>query len=441
MTTLSIPIDQAIVDAIVAEHGIPVGQASIRELNRIVTAIEERTGTDFIRMEFGIPGLQPDRIALKAEARALTELGLASMYSPFDGLPVLKEAAKRFTHAFLGLDLPVKCFIPTHGAMHGGFIALGIAGYRFKDRDTILFLDPGFPVNKLQCKVWGLKSEAVDFHRLRGDRLIAALEEKFRTGRIGGFIYSSPNNPTWVSFKDSEFRGLGQLCTKYGVIAIEDLSYFGMDFREEYGIPYRPPYQPSIANHTDQYIVLLSSSKIFSYAGQRVAVAVISPQLFEARSEHLRARFGTDRVGHAFVHGGVYPTTAGVTASVQHGLAALFEAAAGGEIVFTRPLKEYERRAHEMKRAFLDCGFSLVYDNDLGEPLGDGFYFTVSYPGFGSEGLLAELIRYGISAIGLNSTGSSQEGIRACVSLTKIERVPELRRRLEAFRRDHPRPA
>jgi len=437
MATATIPLAKEVIDAVIAEYGVPVGQASIREMNRIVNTIEERTGTKFIRMEFGIPGLSPSRIALDAEVRALTEMGAAGVYSPFDGQPVLKEAARDFAHAFLGLDLPVKCFIPTHGAMHGGFIGMGIAGYRFAERDTILFLDPGFPVNKLQCSVWGLRNESVDFHHLRGDALLAALEEKFRTGRVGGIMYSSPNNPTWVCFKDSELRGIGELCTKYGVIALEDLAYFGMDFREEYGIPYRPPYQPSVANHTDEYILLISSSKIFSYAGQRIAIAVVSPALFEKKFENLRARFGTDRLGHAFVHGGIYPTTAGVTASAQHGLAALLRAAVDGEIVFTEPVKEYARRAREMKVAFLANGFRLVYDNDLGQPLGDGFYFTVTYGDYDSEKLLEELIYYGISAIGLNTTGSTQEGIRACVSLTKLEQVPELRARLEAFHRDH----
>jgi len=91
-----------------------------------------------------------------------------------------------------------------------------------------------------------------------------------------------------------------------------------------------------------------------------------------------------------------------------------------------------------MKKAFLDYGFSLVYDNDLGEPLADGFYFTVAYPGLDSCELLDELLYYGISAISLTTTGSSRdEGIRACVSLTKTEQIPELRFRLEAFHHDH----
>ena len=438
MSFQPVPFDKAVVDSVVSESGISVASASIREVNRVINRIEERLGVKFIRMEFGVPGLPSVPLAHEAERKALEDLHLGSVYSPFDGIPELKEAAREFLRAFMNLDVPVQCVVPTVGSMHGGFISMGIAGHRYSDRDTILFLDPGFPVNKLQCRVWGLESDSVDVYGLRGQELISALEEKFATGRICAIMYSNPNNPTWICLKEQELEDLGALCTKYSVIAIEDLAYFGMDFREEYGVPYEPPYQPSVSKYTDQYIILISSSKIFSYAGQRAAISIISPKLFEESSENLKSRFGTTNLGHAFVHGGIYTTTAGVAASVQYGLAALFRAAVSGDLAFTEPIREYAERAREMKKAFLDNGFTLVYDNDLGETLADGFYFTVSYPGKNSAELLDELLYYGISAISLTTTGSvSEEGIRACVSLTKLEQIPELRYRLETFHRDN----
>jgi aspartate/methionine/tyrosine aminotransferase len=405
----------------------------------VINMIEDRVGMKFIRMEFGIPGLPANAIALEAERRILSDPLIANTYAPFDGVPELKAATAEFVKAFMNVDVPPYCCVPTVGSMHGGFISMGIAGYRFAERDTILFLDPGFPVNKLQCQVWGLANRSVDVYARRGQKLLDAIEAEFATGKVGGLLYSSPNNPTWVCLKEPELEGIGKLCTKYNVIAIEDLAYFGMDFREVYDEPGKPPYQPTVAHYSDEYILLISSSKIFSYAGQRVAVSVISPHLYKEKSAPLKQRFGTSNLGHAFVHGGMYPTTAGVAVSVQHGLAAMFRAASAGEIRFTEPVREYARRAREMKAAFLENGFVLVYDNDLGEPLADGFYFTVSYPGMGGAELLEELIYYGVSAIALSTTGSTRtEGIRACVSLTTRERVPELRHRLKTFHRAHP---
>ena len=59
--------------------------------------------------------------------------------------------------------------------------------------------------------------------------LIDKIEEVFSSGKIGGLIWSSPNNPTWVCLKESELKGIGKLLTKYDVIGIEDAAYFGMD--------------------------------------------------------------------------------------------------------------------------------------------------------------------------------------------------------------------
>jgi len=438
MSFAPVPFDKGVVDQVLADSGISVGTASIREVNGVINAIEKSLGVKFIRMEFGIPGLPANPIAIDAEIRAIRDKGLANVYSPFDGVPETKAAASEFVRAFMDIEAPPHCCIPTVGAMHGGFMAMGIAGRRHEGRDTILFLDPGFPVNKLQCGVWGLRNDSIDFYDHRGDALIDAVRDRFETGRIAAILYNTPNNPTWIVLKEPELEGLGRLCSEYDVLAIEDLAYFGMDFRQHYGVPFEPPFQPTIARYTDRYVLLISASKIFSYAGQRVAIAVISPSLFEERSESLSERFGTDRFGHAFVHGGLYPTTAGVAVSVQYGLAALFRAAVAGEFDFTEPVREYARRAKEMKKAFLENGFSLVYDNDLGEPLADGFYFTVSFGDLHCTELLEELVYYGVSAIGLNTTGSTrEEGIRACVSLTTLEMIPELRHRLESFRRDH----
>ena len=93
-----------------------------------------------------------------------------------------------------------------------------------------------------------------------------------------------------------------------------------------------------------------------------------------------------------------------------------------------------------MKKLFLENGFQLVYDNDLGEPLADGFYFTVSYPGIDSGvDLLTKLLHYGVSAITLETTGSSRtEGLRACVSMVDDDQFPVLEQRLGKFHQDHP---
>jgi hypothetical protein len=92
-----------------------------------------------------------------------------------------------------------------------------------------------------------------------------------------------------------------------------------------------------------------------------------------------------------------------------------------------------------MKNLFVTNNFKIVYDRDLDEPLADGFYYTISYPGMSGRELLQELLSYGISAISLDITGSERkEGLRACVSLVPRTLFGDLEKRLKKFKEDHP---
>ncbi len=82
--------------------------------------------------------------------------------------------------------------------------------------------------------------------------------------------------------------------------------------------------------------------------------------------------------------------------------------------------------------------FYIVYDTDLGEPLADGFYFTVSYPNMTGSNLMRNLLFYGISAISLNTTGSTQEGLRICTSFVNDSQYDDLDYKLSCFNTDFP---
>jgi aspartate/methionine/tyrosine aminotransferase len=439
LTETRVPLDRDAMKKIVEGQHFDVRKASIREMNRLVNTIEQELDVRFIRMEFGIPGLPVSPIAIEAEGKALREQKVGHVYAPFEGVPALKEEAARFVKLYLGIDVPPTSCVPTVGAMEGCFASLALASGRLRGRRTVLFLDPGFPVNRLQARFLGAPVASIDFHDHRGDKLLKAVEERVAQGDVCAILYSSPNNPSWIVLKEPELKGIAEICDRYDLIAIEDLAYFGMDTREDYFTPGKPPYQPTVMRYTDRAICIISSSKIFSYAGQRIALAIIPPGLMEMQSPDLVERFGTANVGHAFLHGALYPITASVPESPQYGLLALLEAVNAGDLSLFAPAAEYARRAKIMKKLFLGNGFTLVYDNDLGEPLSDGFYFTVAYPGFDNGAdLLLELLHYGVSAITLETTGSSRiEGLRACVSLVGDDQFETLERRLAKFKEDH----
>jgi hypothetical protein len=139
------------------------------------------------------------------------------------------------------------------------------------------------------------------------------------------------------------------------------------------------------------------------------------------------------------IFGALYALSSGVTHSVQYGFTAILKAVNDGIYNFVENTKDYGRKAAIMKDLFTRNGFNIVYDRDIDRPLADGFYFTISYPGFSGGELLQELLSYGIGAITLNITGSERsEGLRACVSQLRRKQMPLLEERLKLFRENNP---
>ena len=433
------PINYTIVTEIIEKSGLTsIGKATIREVKKLIDEIELATDETFIRMEMGIPGLPPSQIAIEAEIDALRR-GIAAIYPDIYGIPQLKTEISRFVKLFLNIDVHTDGCIPTVGSMMGAFAAFMTINRMHADRDGTLFIDPGFPVQKQQSRILGQKYYTFDVYDYRGDKLKDKVESYLSTGKISSILYSNPNNPSWICFTEKELKIIGDLANKYNVVVIEDLAYFGMDFRKDYSKPGQPPYQPSVAHYTENYLLLISSSKVFSYAGQRVGMMVISDKLFHTSAPDLLRYYKFDKVGQAMIFGTIYSISSGTAHTPQYALAAMLKAVNDGKYDFVEVVKEYGKKAKIMKKIFTDNGFQIVYDKDEDQPIADGFYFTFSYPGFSGDELLKELLYYGISAISLEITGSDRlEGVRACVSLIRREQFPDLEKRLKTFHENHP---
>ncbi len=429
------PLDYNIVtEAIEAMRLGDFSQATIRDIQALSRVLEEKTGQPVIHLEMGVPGLQPSDIALKAEQEALAN-GCATIYPPNGGIPRVKNAASQFVKAFIGLDIDPLCCIPTTGSMQGTFATF--TALRHAKEGKVLFIYPGFPVQTTQCEVIGIPYMGLDIHDYRGEALIKKLEEIVTENNICCVVYSNPNNPSWVCFNEKELEGIGKLATKHDFVVLEDLAYFAMDFRRDLSHPFEAPYQASVGRYTDNYILSISGSKAFSYAGQRAGVCCISNALYHRVYEPLQENFGVGEFGNFFANRLLYTFSSGTTHSVQHAMAALMEAACDGSYNFLEDVKEYGRRAKFMKDVLLANGFYLVYDNDLGAPLADGFYFTVQYPGMNDLELTRELMYYGIAVYPLDTMGSTQQGVRICTSFFADSQHDLFRERIEAFRNNH----
>ena len=432
------PIDREHLDAVLRKMGIStISESTIRQAGSIARELASCTGTEFLHLEMGVPGLPPAEVGVEAEKAAL-DAGIASIYPNMMGVPELKTQASRFIKAFLDIDQNPRGCIPTVGSMQGSFTAFLLCSQLDPQKDTILFIDPGFPVQRSQTRILGIRSESFDIYEYRGERLAAKLESYFSKGNIAAIVYSSPNNPAWFNLTEDELRTIGTLATKHDVIVIEDLAYMCMDFRRPLGTPYAPPFQPTVAKYTDNYILLMSASKIFSYAGQRIAILVIPDSMYDREYPALKPRYNMTRFGDAYVLGVLYGASSGTSHSAQHALAAMFRAAADGEFDFVSEASEYARRAALTKDMFEWNGFHIVYEKDGDEPVSDGFFYTAGYRDMSGTDLMGELMRYGICTIALSMTGSRQEGVRICISqMNRPGQFDLLEERLNRFAQDH----
>ncbi|WP_298616104.1 pyridoxal phosphate-dependent aminotransferase [uncultured Odoribacter sp.] len=430
-------IDQQLLETKLSESAIhDMQDASIRDVVKVANLLEKASGYSFIRMEMGVPGLPPSRIGTEAEIEAL-KLGVAQFYPMLEGYPSLSEEAARFIQNFIDIRIQPAHIIPTVGAMQASYTAFMALTECNEGQDTVLFIDPGFSVQKTQLEVIGKPYETFDIFEFRGEKLRAKLEEYLTKGNICAIVYSNPNNPAWICLNEAELQIIGELANKYNIIVLEDLAYFAMDFRKDLSHPGVAPFQPTVARYTDNYILMISSSKLFSYAGQRLGLLCVSDTLYAKKYPHLKKRYKSEELGYTLVYKLIYTQTSGTAHSPQYAVAAILKAANEGQLDILKEVREYGQRAHIMKTLFREAGFEIVYDKDGEEQIGDGFYFTIGYPGMKGGELAKELLYYGISSLPLKGCGSKREGLRACVSQVSLDKMELLKERLDRFKRDH----
>ena len=419
-------------------HIADLAKATIGEVLLLAQHLEKTTGIPFIRMDQGSPGLPVNSYGVEAEKAALDK-GVGSQYPAAAGVAELKTEASRFVKAFMDIEVSPRSCVPTVGSVSGSFGSFIACTQRIPGKDKVLFIDPGFPIQKSQLRIMGVQWKEFDIYAYRGQALREKLEEMLAAGDVAAIVYSNPNNPAWICLEEDELKVIGELATRYDVIVMEDLAYFCMDYRQDLGHPFQPPYPPTVARYTDNYILMLSASKIFSYAGQRIALLCISDALFERRYPALAQRYNDSGMfGETLIASILYMITSGCTASTQYAYAEMLRLSTEGQLNFVEDTREYALRAEKMKKIFTDCGFHIVYDRDVTRDVGDGFFFTIGYGDMSGGELLKELLYYGVSSISLSTTGSQQNGVRACTSRMREDLYPVLEERMKAFYQDHP---
>ena len=116
-----------------------ITSATIRQILALANRLENHLGQPFVHLEMGNPGLPASDIGIEAEREALLR-GIANQYPNIAGIKPLKENGSKFLKAFLDIDIPDRCIVPTVGSMQGTFTLFILLSQRIPGKDTVLFL-------------------------------------------------------------------------------------------------------------------------------------------------------------------------------------------------------------------------------------------------------------------------------------------------------------
>ena len=176
--------DKLVAEACSACNVSDLSHATIGEILLAAQYLENKTGIPFVRMDQGSPGLPVNRYGVEAEKKAL-DSGICSQYPAAEGFNGLKEAASRFVKAFIDVDIDPRGCVPTTGSVEGTFAAFIACTQRIPGKNKVLFIDPGFPIQKSQLRILGIEWRNFDIYSWRGaEKLRSRLEEELASGDI-----------------------------------------------------------------------------------------------------------------------------------------------------------------------------------------------------------------------------------------------------------------
>src|SRR5574344_2563325 len=167
MRVMRIFSDELVAEAVRVNHVADLAQATIGEILLVAQYLEQKTGIPFIRMDQGSPGLPVNHFGVEAEKAAL-DRGVGSQYPAAAGIQELKEAAHEFVKAFINLNISARSCVPTTGSVAGSFGGFIACTQRIPGKNKVLFIDPGFPIQKSQLRVLGIQWKEFDIFSYRG---------------------------------------------------------------------------------------------------------------------------------------------------------------------------------------------------------------------------------------------------------------------------------
>lgn len=226
---------------------------------RALTEVIERVPGG-INLGQGVCDLPLPRAAAAAVAAAVRP-GERQVYTPYAGLPALREAIADALESWHGLRFGPNGIAVTPGSS-GAFTATLLT--LFDPGDRLVLFEPFYSYHFTTLAMLGLVPVPVAADRGDGWIDLAGLERAVRSG-VRGILVNTPANPSGKVFAAEELEAIAKVVHGSEVILLTDEVYEHMVFDGRQHVP--PARLPELARRS---VTISSFSKTFSITGWRI---------------------------------------------------------------------------------------------------------------------------------------------------------------------------
>jgi len=227
----------------------------------------EAEGRDICFLEQGQPAAPPAPKVIEAVRAVLDQ---AQPYTPFGGLPRLREALAEYYRAQHRVSVEPRRIIATMGSS-AGFILTFLGAFEHGAR--IAVTRPGYPAYLNTLAGLGYRAVEIPVTAEQGWHLTAEeIEAAHAREPFDGLLLASPANPTGAAATRKQLEGIVSTCRRLGVRFLSDEIYHGLDFRG-----------PSVSalEFSGDVIAINSFSKYYCMTGWRIGWLVLPEDVLE----------------------------------------------------------------------------------------------------------------------------------------------------------------
>jgi len=195
-------------------------------------------------------------------------------YTSNSGFPSLREKIAAYLDQRFGIQAdPAHEILVTVGVSEALDLALRAL---LNPDDEVIIWEPAYVAYSPLVTLAGGKAIALESCADDGFRLDLDKLKRLVTPRTRAIIINYPNNPTGVTLKEAELKGLASLCLSHRIIMISDEIYAEMTHNE------RHISLASLPNISGWVVLLSGFSKSFAMTGWRIGYAVGPADLISA---------------------------------------------------------------------------------------------------------------------------------------------------------------